>query len=312
MLGDFNYNFVNDKSINNAWNNILNSYSLQQLVDKPTRVTSNSETIVDHLYSNMPCNIIEVNIPKLSISDHYPVCFTRKIRYNTQNGPMHKVIKYRSMKTFNESSFRNSLENQPWSVLEAFDDPDDALDYFIQIFQSILNEHVPVKEKRVKHQNQPDWFNLEISEVIKARNKAKRSGNMELYKNHRNKVSTLIFHAKKTFYSNVINKNKNNPKILWKNLKDLSGKSTVHQSNIIQDEKGTPIMDPKDAAEAFNHYFSNVFKSAPSINNKINNHDFEPIKTFVKNDMINEEEFAIPKITWQFIEKELKSLDPSK
>lgn len=76
LFGDFNYNFTNNSSSNSAWNDIITTHNLQQLVETHTRVTPHSATIIDHIYTNKPSNIIQVTVPELSISDHYPVCFT--------------------------------------------------------------------------------------------------------------------------------------------------------------------------------------------------------------------------------------------
>ena len=72
MFGDLNYNFSNGSTSNAMWNNIVNSYNFHQLINMPTRVTSTSSTIIDHLYTNCPDNITGIKIPELSISDHYP------------------------------------------------------------------------------------------------------------------------------------------------------------------------------------------------------------------------------------------------
>ena len=80
---------------------------------------------------------------------------------------------YRSQKNFNEDSFLKSLEEAPWSTIDTFDDPDDALDTFNSLFTQILDIHAPIKTKRVKHVNQPDWFNTDSLNAIKQRDKAK-------------------------------------------------------------------------------------------------------------------------------------------
>ena len=89
---------------------------------KPTRVTAKSETLIDHVYSSTPENITDVSVPVLAVSDHYPVCITRKLSKAFDTGPVHKFINYRNTKTFDEEQFLNDLANQPWSVADIFDD----------------------------------------------------------------------------------------------------------------------------------------------------------------------------------------------
>ena len=119
------------------------------------------------MYSNVPENIVDISVPVLGVSDHYPVCITRKLAKSFDKGPVHKYISYRDTKRFNETDFLNDLENQPWSVIDIFEDASDALDFFSSIFSSVLSNHAPKKQRRVKRQKQPNWMNTEILQARK-------------------------------------------------------------------------------------------------------------------------------------------------
>ena len=58
---------------------MLQIFDLTQFVQMPTRVTQASSTLIDHVYSSHPENITNCFVSALSISDHFPICFTRKI-----------------------------------------------------------------------------------------------------------------------------------------------------------------------------------------------------------------------------------------
>ena len=135
------------------------SFNFTQLVTEPTRVTENSETLIDHVYTNTPENIIDISVPVLAISDHYPVCNTRKLSKSFNKGPVHKFITYRDTKRFNETNFLYDLKNQPWSVIDIFDGASDALDFFTSIFNSVLSNHAPKKQRRVKRQKTTELGN---------------------------------------------------------------------------------------------------------------------------------------------------------
>ena len=56
----------------------------------------------------------------------------------------------------------------------------------------------------------------------------------------------MIQCAKKSFFAQTISDNHGrNPKLLWKNLKDLSGNTSKSQTNFISDDFGNPITDPE-------------------------------------------------------------------
>ena len=54
LLGDMNINKLNSDDINSAsphkLMHVLNSVNLVQVITKPTRVTSKSKTLIDHIY----------------------------------------------------------------------------------------------------------------------------------------------------------------------------------------------------------------------------------------------------------------------
>ena len=66
--------------------------------------------------------------------------------------PKHRKIKYRSFKIFDEAAFSEAVGVAPFEVAFVFDDVDDI--YWAQevLLTDLLNEHAPVKEKRVKSQ----------------------------------------------------------------------------------------------------------------------------------------------------------------
>ena len=77
LMGDFNIDYKS--YINRKWFNMVQLFDRSQLVSQPTRITEISATIIDHVYTNRPENVTEFFISHFSISDHFPVCFTRKV-----------------------------------------------------------------------------------------------------------------------------------------------------------------------------------------------------------------------------------------
>ena len=55
---------------------MINMYHLRQVITRPTRVTANSESLIDHICVSDVNNAIEHCVPASACSDHYPVCLT--------------------------------------------------------------------------------------------------------------------------------------------------------------------------------------------------------------------------------------------
>jgi hypothetical protein len=57
------------------------------------------------VYVCHPEHVAEINVPKIAISDHYPVCLTRKINQKDYPSLKYKTIKYRCFKKFDKNNF---------------------------------------------------------------------------------------------------------------------------------------------------------------------------------------------------------------
>ena len=70
------------------------------------------------------------------------------------------------MKQFDENRFKDALSQAPWDTVFVFDEIDDMLDSWESLFNSVLDEHCPWREKRVKRAVQAPWM---TSSVLKQR-----------------------------------------------------------------------------------------------------------------------------------------------
>ena len=87
-------------------------YDLKQIINKPTRITANSTTLIDHIYTSHKSHIAESFVPNICISDHYPICITRSTPKTLVKRNTHITIRYRSYKTFQESIFLSDLSDK--------------------------------------------------------------------------------------------------------------------------------------------------------------------------------------------------------
>ena len=74
------------------------------------------------------------------------------------------------------------LENGTLGFESLFDDINDIVDAWYKILKAVINEHLPLKQKRVKRRNQPKWFNVNILKEISTRDnslKKARKSNLE-------------------------------------------------------------------------------------------------------------------------------------
>ena len=76
-MGDFNIDL--HTCTNTKWLNMNQIFDLYQLITESTRITPTTSTLIDHVYTTAKANISESFVSDLSISDHLPVCVTRRV-----------------------------------------------------------------------------------------------------------------------------------------------------------------------------------------------------------------------------------------
>ena len=249
------------------------------MVNQATRVTTRSATLIDHIYCNIQENCSNINVPKLGLSDHFPVFFTRKINSHVPKS-QHFSISYRSFKNFNEANFSNDLKLIPWDTVKIFDDPNDALATWSHLFLEVVDKHIPIKQHRVKHKNQPQWLTPEIIDSIKTRDRFKAIGNDEQFKIWRNKVRSLIRKSKKSRYETIIEEDRN-PNSIWKLFKVLGASKKSNSNGNVQIKDDNVLLESsEDISNAFNNFFIQV---AESIKEPIVPSNHEKLKEFWSN-----------------------------
>ena len=100
-MGDFNIHI--NSCMNSKWSHLVQLFDLTQLITEPTRVTQTSSTLIDHVYNTTPATTAERFVSQISLSDHFPVCFTRKMSRKLSKH-QHTTTSYRCFKHFDEKT----------------------------------------------------------------------------------------------------------------------------------------------------------------------------------------------------------------
>ena len=126
------------------------------MVTDYTRITSTTATIIDHIYSSNPENIAEWFVPSYAISDHFPVCITRKINHKIDKTE-HMTTSYRFSKRFNEMLFLSDLDSDLASFTLSNSYVDDDFTSWFSLIQKQLDKYAPIKTRRATSQRLPEW-----------------------------------------------------------------------------------------------------------------------------------------------------------
>ena len=282
LFGDFNIDFLRN---DHKWQQIYENYGLTQLVDSPTRSTSKSEKLIDHIYVSQIENIVETCTPYCGCSDHLPICVTWLKKDVKIPKPGHKTVTYRSFTNFDKDAFLKDLSESQLPHVYQYTNPDQAFEFWHKTFINVYNKHAPFITKRVKYSPKPPWLTKEIEEAIHIRNKHLRNKQFDEFKKQRNKVTFMLRKSKKNYFKTlIISSPQNNSKPIWKAIKILTHKNA---------EKTTVI--PKElTTDMLNNFFCNIASQAVK-NDKSKTNDLSRLTTFCNSKSIKSE-FTIPPI----------------
>ena len=165
MTGDININMFNvSYPLVLQYTGILQSFNLTQHVSKPTRVTSTSGTLVDHLISNDPQKITHTDVlPCSSISDHDAVYATVNVRVKKYLPPYKFIC---NMKNFDKNAYQKDFSTLPLSVVYGLESLDDKVSVLNSLITECIDRHVALR--RVKVTRPPaHWMHSEEIEFYK-------------------------------------------------------------------------------------------------------------------------------------------------
>lgn len=88
--------------------------------------------------------------------------------------PCMKTKNKRSFKHFDQGVFSRDVSQIPFHVAYVFDDVDDVAWVWGKMFTGLLDEHAPVKKKRIKREHVP-FMTTELLDAIRCRRKLRQT-----------------------------------------------------------------------------------------------------------------------------------------
>ena len=183
IMGDLNCNFspgARCQGETKKLKSILQSMNMTQVVNEPTRVTRESQTLIDIICTSQPQNITSVKVVKSALSDHAMTAFVRKLN-SLKFKP--RTIKCRNYNKYCPTGFNEDLSSVSWNNLSECQDVDNAWLNFKTCFLQVADSHAPQVEKKIRGRNTP-WLSNEIKKVMAERNhfyRQARRTNTELH-----------------------------------------------------------------------------------------------------------------------------------
>jgi len=279
--GDINLDLLKSNNVTKEFLFELKLNDVTQIIDKPTRETNKTATLIDHIYVSELLNFkFKHSVHQNSFSDHssvivtiYNESFENKERKLSRFFSKNNLEKFK--KSFDYFVTNYSFEKKCSTVSEI----EKLWSDFIASTTGYFNESFPLtKVSRKKNKDKP-WINAEIKKMCKKKEtlykKLKTNPSdyrKKVYIEFKIVLNKRIFEAKKKYYENFLGPDKNNKK-LWKHINIIkNGELNDEIMEIIANDQY--INDPKIISNTFNQYFN-------SIGNKLSK-NFIPSMNFQK------------------------------
>ena len=270
FLGDLNIDLLKHEnhSPTSDFLDIMYSYSMFPLITKPTRVTKDTATLIDHIFTN---NFFETDSKHVqgilctSISDHFALF--HMIGNVSKSSLCDSEPSFgRNMCHANVVKFRDAMSAIDWREILSISDVQVAYSSFHKIISEKYNKCFPIRKIHKRYFNNKPWLTPALKESIKTKNKLyinrhkgiDHNKKYEKYKAYRNKLNHLLRSAERKHYQDLLNEHRCNIKKLWQIIKAVINKRkhkavcTKFKCNDIT------ITDGKDIANRFNNFFVNI------------------------------------------------------
>ena len=252
FMGDFNLDFLGNGPGLNRIEHICATLSLDQLVHKATRVTPDTSTCIDLIFTSIKSKHTYTDIIPVTLSDHFLISTTVNLTCIEKGS---KSVRTRSYKNFILDDFiKHLVESDVLSKVYSSNCVETAWHLFMTEFLRISHLHAPIRNHKVKIRNCP-WITRDILNLIKQRNflhkvavRSRSPLDWVNYKLTRNLVTTTIRKRKKEFFSNNIVRNGHNNKEMWKSLRF-----------VLPSKQNTEMdLSPDLSKDQFNSFFTSV------------------------------------------------------
>ena len=129
------------------------------LINRPTRVTSETATIIDHIYSN-DLNVTRTIVQGILVTDitaHYPIFhFSQPFGYSQLNRD-DTVFYTRRINLSNMKLFKFLVSQSNWTEILNEPQCNDAFDAFYTIIKSCYYQAFPLIKFKKKYAKQVPW-----------------------------------------------------------------------------------------------------------------------------------------------------------
>ena len=277
IVSDFNVDLLKfqEHELTNSYLELLLSFSLLPAVTKPTRITHNTASLIDHICVLNKSNQHNSGIILSYISDHFPTFYIDQTR---SPKPKKKPFKIRKINDETQNDLNNLLKASSFQNITSQDDPALAFSNFFTLWNSAAELSFPeitVNPKTKSKFVHSPWMTPGLLVSCKTKQKlfSKKLQKPTVANISTFKTFNIIYNncrkkAKKNHYNEMFDACKRDLKLTWKLVREVSctRKGQARQLPEYFRYQGNTIRSPQEIANNFNQFFTEI---GPQLADKI-------------------------------------------
>ena len=254
LLGDLNDDQLQSRS---KLKNIVHILNCSQVIDKPTRITPHTKSLLDVIITNGKNIVVRTEVTTCPFSDHELI----STEINVSKPKRKPEVKtFRSLKNYSSTILCNKLMDEI-PVLNGIlntDDVNTQSRILSNSFKLCVDSCAPIVTQVITRPPAP-WMTQEIKTEMDIRDTLKKdfdqSNNIDhydAYNRSKKRVESLIRSARKNTCQRKFEECKRNKSNAWKVIDEIVPRNCSRSVN---------VSDPAESAEKFNDFFANVGKN---------------------------------------------------
>ena len=297
--------------INDLFDRIL-PQGVSQLVMVPTHAQQGIATkCLDHLYTNQPAKLSDVQAEFTGMSDHKII---KVNRYSKSLKEQPRYVRKRMFKNFNKEEFKKEVSKMPeLAAISNCQCANQAAIFLRTGLSRILDICAPIKTIQTK-QNYAPHLQEVTKQLMEERNRVQKNAaetgsqdDWRDYRRLRNRCVAAQRMDRKKWEEAKLRSKENSPSKLWKSVKGIIGWNNTGPPTKLFHE-GKYVTSPKGLASTLNAFFINKVKRLKSSIPVVEDDPLSKLKESMRNRTCT---FAMKPVTKEEVLKIISSLNSS-
>ena len=257
------------------------------VISRPTRITSHSATVIDHIFVNNCTAVTKSGIVTVDLSDHLAPFVNILI-----DGDKFQIVEHeRNWRQINDENlelFKKEISETDWNFLAETESADEKYTTFEQKYRESYEKCFPLKS-RLKKKRKIDkpwclpWLQGACDRkknLFKTFVKKPTIENETKYKKLKKFVAKHVKKAKRTYYTNYFRRYSDDSRKQWAMINQLLNRKPKSKASInkLTDGEET-VTSPRDIANRFNDFFCNVAQRLKQETGHLGDHGRPPDST---------------------------------